>query len=335
MKSGSLIVETLMNNLFQYKETLEEKLIILFGIIRIKFRKNKLSTKQIAQINQSFENKNPNNIYPKIKDRNTSLQKLINSECSIARFGDGEFYLILNQNILFQKSSETLSQRLKEILASTDNNIMIAIPNVFASLDEYTDSSAKFWRKFMAYKRETIYSLLDFNNQYYDSLLSRAYLDLNDKSKCKEYFENFKKIWDNKNIIFVEGEASRLGYKNDLFNNAKSIKRIICPVKNAFDKYSEIFEFCKTQPKNSLFILALGPTATVLAYDLAKEGFRALDLGHLDIEYEWFLQKATKKIAIQDKYVNEAKKGTKITQINSDNYNQEILVNYANVSEDK
>ena len=53
-------------------------------------------------------------------------------------------------------------------------------------------------------------------------------------------------------------------------------------------------------------MLALGPTATVLSYRLYKAGFRALDIGHMDIEYEWFLMKADCKMPIKSKYVNEA-----------------------------
>ena len=127
-------------------------------------------------------------------------------------------------------------------------------------------------------------------------------MDLADKSKVKEYFEEFKKVWNNKDVVFVEGKMSRLGVGNDLFNNCKSIKRIICPACNAFESYEKIIESCKKLPKESLFIIALGPTATVLAYDLSKIGYRALDLGHIDIEYEWFLLKATKKIAIKNTY---------------------------------
>ena len=50
--------------------------------------------------------------------------------------------------------------------------------------------------------------------------------------------------------------------------------------------------------KNKLILIALGPTATILAYDLYKLGYRAIDIGHIDIEYEWFLRKANTKIPI-------------------------------------
>lgn len=40
-------------------------------------------------------------------------------------------------------------------------------------------------------------------------------------------------------------------------------------------------------PKDRLIIIVLGPTAKLLAYDLNKLGYRALDLGHMAKAYEW------------------------------------------------
>lgn len=50
-----------------------------------------------------------------------------------------------------------------------------------------------------------------------------------------------------------------------------------------------------TVNKAKLVLIALGHTATVLAYDLAEVGYQAIDIGHIDIEYEWFLMRAPKK----------------------------------------
>ena len=61
----------------------------------------------------------------------------------------------------------------------------------------------------------------------------------------------------------------------------------------------------KHYKKDDLVLIALGPTATVLAYDLSKENIWALDMGHFDIEYEWFLAKTDKKIPVKNKHVNE------------------------------
>ena len=82
----------------------------------------------------------------------------------------------------------------------------------------------------------------------------------------------------------------------------------------------------KKVSKDKLIFLALGPTATVLAYDLYKLGYQAIDIGHVDIEYEWFLRKATKKIKIDNKYVTEVADGrTNIQDVKDEKYESEII----------
>ncbi len=289
----------------------------------------KLTSKQfIAEQNYPYETGTNTNI-PKVMERNKALEILLTSEKSLARFGDGEFDLMFGNNLPFQIYSKELADRLKYILQTDDESVMTGIPNNFGCLDHYRADAVDFWRKYHYRNRQNIYTLLNFNKQYYDSEISRPYIGAKDRSYCGEYFEKFKQLWENKDIVFVEGKASRLGYQNDLFSNAKSIKRIICPPKDAWTKYQQILENCKTLPKNSLFIIALGPTATVLAYDLCKSGYRAMDLGHIDIEYDWFLMKAEKKVPIKNKYVNEAPKGRIITELNDENYLKEIYKNLA------
>ena len=148
--------------------------------------------------------------------------------------------------------------------------------------------------------------IINLNRKYYSSYISRFYLDLKDKSKVPAYIKKLKQLWDKKDILIIEGEKSRLGIGNDLFKNSKSIKRIICPAINAFKVYHKIISRAKKFDKSNLILLALGPTSTVLAYELYKLGYQAIDAGHIDIEYEWFLRNATKKIQIKNKYVNEA-----------------------------
>ena len=141
-----------------------------------------------------------------------------------------------------------------------------------------------------------------------------------------EYVKKMKKIWDKKDVVIIEGEQSRLGIGNDLFDNMKSIQRIICPSENAFEIYDKIYNEALKIDKNKLVLLALGPTATVLAYDLFKAGYQAIDIGHVDIEYEWFLRKATKKIKIESKYVTEVKEGREnIQEVKDEKYKNEIV----------
>ena len=65
-------------------------------------------------------------------------------------------------------------------------------------------------------------------------------MDYVDKSDVGNKYNNLKRIWDNKEIVIIEGEKTKIGIGNDLLSNAKSIERIICPSKNAFLAYDKI-----------------------------------------------------------------------------------------------
>lgn len=175
-------------------------------------------------------------------------------------------------------------------------------------------------------KKFKILPLIDLHKKYYSSFITRFYIDFKDKSKVPDYIKKLKLIWDKKDILIIEGEKSRLGVGNDLFNNSKSIKRILCPAVNAFNVYDKIIDEARKIDKSILILLALGPTSTVLAYDLYKLGYQVIDVGHIDIEYEWFLRKAKKRIQIDNKYVNEASGNKyKIANFTDTKYYKEII----------
>ena len=172
--------------------------------------------------------------------------------------------------------------------------------------------------------------ILNKNKKYYSALITRFYSLLKDKKKfdVAKYIKLLKRIWDKKDVLIIEGYFSRIGIGNDLFNNTNSIKRIICPSKNAFQVYQKIIKQVKKLGinKNILILIALGSTASILAYDLSKIGFQAIDIGHTDIEYELYLRKSETIIRIPYKYVNEARDGKKnINQIKDKNYYKQII----------
>ena len=115
---------------------------------------------------------------------------------------------------------------------------------------------------------------------------------------------------------------------NNLFDNALYVKRIEAPAENAVGINSDdILDAAKKLiPKGSIIFMALGATATVLAYDLAALGYKAMDLGHLDIEYEYYRHKATGKMKIPGKYVNEVEGGSEVDDlILDDDFKKSIL----------
>ncbi len=248
-----------------------------------------------------------------------TIKFIIDSHCSVSRYGDGEFQMmhhyiengsIANFNVdTFQRYNEKLAKRLIDVFKSPGNNHLICIPYAFKNVSGSKIYARLFWiREWLG--RYCMLSTLSLKKLFGDTNFTRFYMDRKDIRDYPFYISLLKKIWWNREIILVEGEKSRLGVGNDLFDNAKCIKRILCPSVNAFDKYGQILSVIKEEiPKERLVLIALGHTATVLAYDLSECGYQAIDVGHVDIEYEWYLMKAKHKVTIPNKYVNEVLAG--------------------------
>lgn len=264
----------------------------------------------------------------KIKNSLESINYIIENKCSVSRYGDGELDVIWGGSRGFQKPDPQLAIRLKDILSSSLPNHIVCLPYPFLYSSNLRSSSDKFWSYYVGMNVKKLQDVIDLKKQYFDTEISRFYIDYADRSNCYKQIELLKKIWGNRDIIIVEGSLTASGIGNDLFDSAKSIRRIICPAENAFSKYNTILNTVISKANiNDLILISLGMTATVLAYDLAKEGYQAIDLGHLDIEYEWYLRKADWKIAIPGKYVNEVEGGNKVESNNNYFYTSQIIAN--------
>lgn len=268
----------------------------------------------------------------KILSNDETLDEIIKKNKSISRFGDGEFKLILGDRIGFQTPNELLSNKLFEILNIKDKGFLVGInlPYQTKTLKKLKRHSQNYWTKYFSKYKFKIAKIIK-NKKYYSGAISRFYLAYKDKTNIPKVLKKLKKIWEKKDILIIEGEKSRLGIGNDLFNNTKSIKRIICPIRNAFKVYGKIINSVLKCKEKRLILLALGPTATILAYELYKLGYQSVDIGHVDIEYEWFLRNATHKIQIENKYVNEAHgKKNNFTKVKDRKYYEQIIAKIIN-----
>lgn len=263
---------------------------------------------------------------PKVLSIEDTINKIINEKLSIARFGDGEFlYIIDKLDLPFQKYEPELAERLKIILKSIENNLLVGLPIGYHSLKNLKKDSYITWRSQIAWIYPRLRKYIDLNKTYANASMSRLYMDYEDKSISEFYFNLIKKIWDGREIVIIEGEKSRLGVGNDLFANAKKIERIIGPFQNAFSKFNELLKEASKQPRYKLLLIALGPTAKPLSYELSKVGFQAIDIGNIDIEYEWYLREAKEKIKIPGKYTSEAIGGRNVEDIEDDIYKKQII----------
>ena len=264
----------------------------------------------------------------KIISPDDTLDEIINNNKSLSRFGDGEFNLIFGHKIGFQKLNKNLSKRLYDVLQTNENGLLIGIPDIlnFENNDTFTNNSKKYWGKWIKKNKFNLVLILNKNLTYYSSFITRFYVSYKDKSKVSEYVKKLKKIWNKKDIVIIEGQKSRLGVNNTLFDNVKSIKRILCPSVNAYNLYNKILKAALKIEKNKLVLLSLGPTASILSYDLFKAGYQVIDIGHVDIEYELFLRNSSKIIGIPNKYVNEARNANKnIGPIKDNRYYNQII----------
>lgn len=266
----------------------------------------------------------------RIMDSDKTIAYIIKHRLSVTRFGDGEFNIIFNgEGVNFQSGSMQLSHRLKEVLLSNRSDLLVCLPFPINTVRGLNEHAQQFYQSWSLDNYDRLASLLIERNgerrQYGDTNTTRPYKDWDDPIRAKRIFAAMKQLWQDQDILFVEGEQTRLGIGNDLFAGARSIKRILAPAVNAFDHYEEILQRVLELHQGELVILALGPAATVLAYDLAVQGIRTLDMGHVDIEYEWYLRKATSKVAIPGKYTNEASDGSNVTACEDPVYLSQII----------
>lgn len=242
----------------------------------------------------------------KVKKNNETVKYILKNKSSVIRLGDGELDLINGKSIPYQRYNQTLASELKDILYTSSNKkLVICLPDIFNNLIRYDASTLNwYYANFFYQNRKLLKPLTKMSNWYGSTFISRPYLALRDKSNVGYYYNTLKQIWEDKNLLIVEGKYTRSGEGNDLFNNAKSIHRIICPSKNAYDYKDEIEKCIKKYCKDRLTLIMLGPTAKIIVKDLSKET-QIIDLGHIDSEYEWFKRGVKKRTKIPGKHTAE------------------------------
>lgn len=268
--------------------------------------------------------------YPKFYSIEETVKCIVESHCSMARFGDGEFAIMSRTaRQKFQRMDDRLAYRLQEIMKVEEDGFLIGIADNYGALDNYNESGRLGIRYYMTDEvREQHARFLDIDRTYHNAYISRPYALFADNMTDApgKRFAALKQIWEGRNVLFVEGALTRLGVGNDLFDNAESIRRIEAPPTNSFDKYDEILACAlENAEPDTLFLIALGPSAGVLAYDLYKAGYQALDIGHVDLEYEWFLNGEGIRTEVKHKYNNEVQDGDVVEDVQDEVYMSQII----------
>lgn len=235
----------------------------------------------------------------KVHSIDETIDELLQTNKSLVRFGDGEIVMIKGGDLMLQKASPEIAEGLAGILAYPYDDLMVTIPGIFDTLSDHRKASRQFWKDHLLFCRKTYEKYCNPNRIYYTTFVSRCYYYAQDRSNCGRWFAKIRKIWENRDIVVVEGERTHNGVGNDLLDTARSIERVICPPSNAYEAIPAILGACTAYGKDRLFLLSVGVAAKFLAVKLFEQGYRVLDIGNLDMEYEWFVRRSPGKMKLE------------------------------------
>ena len=192
---------------------------------------------------------------------------LLQSGASLARLGDGEFNLALGKKkICYQVNSPEMQRRMQEILKNPNGHFLVGItprPTEPGFFREYFTRYAK------------ILGMMRLRHTYANANISRH------NDFLVSGISRYRKVWENRTVVFIYSSAGRFEITPELFSNIREYHHIDVGAENAFEEYDHIITQAKSYPKDYLFLIACGPTATILAYDLSALGYQAIDIGDL------------------------------------------------------
>lgn len=205
---------------------------------------------------------------------------LLKQGYSISRFGDGEIMLMEGKSIAFQSYDPRLAKKLRAI--KNDKNFCIGTVPILDGIPGYfTDPN--YWKPF-----QTRMKLWFKGSNYCNSFITR--MD-NVKGYSKEYFEQkWQAIFQNKRVLVIHS-SSLSTIDNSVFDRHLKGSKVTfltsvhgkdIPTKNAFSMYDDILAAALKAIRDKdieAVAISLGPTASVLAYELYKHGYTALDVG--------------------------------------------------------
>lgn len=234
--------------------------------------------------NDIFELLKTFKIYPKnIMSIEETVNYIIHNRISLSRLGDGEEFWenMAGARCMFPELREKL---LKICAHGSDKNCLVCINNFNVDKE---DVSLFFRKAYAYYYSNTLTAekleMIDFSkaSDYGDAYAFLFYFKLGDSlEETERKKEEIAKIWENKKVLFVVNKESPIINDKKCFKNTKEKAYVFGPGKDAYSDYSRIISEIKSKYDNSwLVYIEMGALASVLAYELAEEGYQALDMG--------------------------------------------------------
>jgi hypothetical protein len=205
-----------------------------------------------------------------------TMERLREDGASFARFGDGEFRLMLRSEykLRFQSNSPSLQKGLREILqAPPSGSLLKGFPQVYRDV-HWSGVWSEMWGQLSA--------MLPDGETFGNSHVTRPIFFelLGDRG-----VQLWREVWHNRSVTVVTGRSSRFELLDDLFDNIDSVQFVYSTPTEAWGDVPRLLDEVRQLPTTDLYLVALGPAGTVLTARMADRGMRALDIGHISDSY--------------------------------------------------
>ncbi len=215
--------------------------------------------------------------YPDVLSPEETFE-LARQKLSFSRIGDGEFNNVIGGRNSFNSADPALALRLKEICeAGSRESCLVCLNNY--KLPEGHSAYKWFLHHGTRYLNEVL-KIVKFKPEKYGDAYFLVRMSLPDNSLNREGLQKIKELWAGRKVLFVcNSESPIIEDDLNLFNDVERKEYLYIPDKNAFADYAQILKNIKKYDTSWVIYMEAGATASVLAWDLSKDGYQALDMG--------------------------------------------------------
>ena len=242
---------------------------------------------------------------PKILDTLESLALLERQPKSFSRYGDGEIMIMQGKDISFQEYDPVLAEKLLKVMKTKRDDLYIGLNGgYFHALNPLANEvSRRFHRSHYSRLRRFFIKECNPEIQYLNANCLMGYFGSHDWNTYHEIVRRRMKIFEGRKVAVITGKSVLKKLDYDIFQLAASKIIIEAPSVNAFSAYDSILrDISRNVSKDTMIHLILGPTATVMAADLADMGYLAWDSGHMAKDYDVHMKKLDKTAQIQSDF---------------------------------
>lgn len=209
----------------------------------------------------------------KILTAQECMDHITSTRRSFVRFGTGEAQIAMGMGFYAGRSAQNADRKLVKRMNDLFEQDKVLV-GIGARFLRATDEELKKIGKFNMFFRNRVYlrKKLKEGHIYGEAFAFREDFDFN---KLLDYLKT-------QNIYIISRDNPNIS----AFKGSFKASLIEAPVTNAFEEYDEILstieqkiELERPNPKDSVFLVALGPAAKPLVVDIDAMGYTAWDVG--------------------------------------------------------